>query len=399
MKFNRRVLSNGITVLHEFRELPVVCFRISNRFGAAHEAANIKGIAHVIEHMLFTGTKKRTHEDISGDIEKRGGILNAFTSHEITSYWFKLPSEHLSLGMEVLTDMFKNSLFEQEKFEKEKKVILEEIKMYHDSPQRHVHEQIEENLYSHPFGLGITGTKESVSNLKRDFMVNYFREKYSSENFVVVLVGNADFEAVCKYLEKEFSRENRKLSIVPIKKINKTSVEERNGIDQAHYIWAAHAPESNSKDKYVLEVLDSYLANGMSSKLFLEIREKRGLAYAIKSSTNTEKSYSYYSIYVGTTKPALGEVEKLILEGFKDSQKMTEKEFEEAKEKLIGLRKVSSEESLSVMNELVFAEMASGNAEEYYKYEKMVRAVRLEDVKRLARDLPKKYSTAAIVPK
>ena len=116
-------------VIFEKRELPVVSFAISNRFGALFEESKIKGISHFIEHLVFTGTKTRTHEDISREIEKKGGILNAFTANEVTSFYFKLPSKHLFSGLDILTDMLNNPVFEKEKFEKEKKVILEEIKM------------------------------------------------------------------------------------------------------------------------------------------------------------------------------------------------------------------------------------------------------------------------------
>lgn len=398
MQFQKKILSNGITIIHEKRDLPVVSFSISNKFGASSEKEDIKGIAHVIEHILFTGTKTRTHEDISREIEKRGGILNAFTSNDVTSYWFKLPSEHLFAGMDILLDMLKNPLFEPEKFEKEKKVILEEIKMYHDDPKRYIYDKIMENLYEAPIGIGVIGTKETVSSLKRDFVLDYFKKNYSPENYIVTIVGDADFNKVCAYLEKNLKRENKRVSSLPVKKKNMNSLEERHGLDQAHFLLGFHAPLSNDKNKYVLEVLDAYLANGMSSRLFLEIREKRGLAYAVKSSYEIEKTYAYYSIYVGTTKPAIKEVEQIIVNEFKDIDSMTPLNLEEAKERLIGLRKVSSEESVNVMNELMFTELTT-QAEEYYRHEKEIKAVTLDQVKKLSKELIKKYSTAAIVPK
>ncbi|NCO11332.1 insulinase family protein [Candidatus Pacearchaeota archaeon] len=398
MKFQKKTLNNGITVVHEQRDLPVVSFSISNKFGGAYESSEIKGIAHVIEHLLFTGTKTRSHEDISREIEKRGGILNAFTSNDLTSYWFKLPAEHLFSGMDILIDMLKNASFDKEKFEKEKKVILEEIKMYHDMPQRHIYDKIIANLYEEPFGIGIIGTKETVSSLTRDFVKDYFEKHYSPENFIVTLVGQADFEKVCNYLEKEFERQNKVLPPVELKKINKNSVEERQGLDQAHYIMAMHAPLADDKKRYSLEVLDAYLANGMSSRLFLEIREKRGLAYTVRSAYEVEKNYAYYSIYVGTTKEAIPEVEKIIIAEFKDVEKMTDNDLKEAKERLIGLRKVSSEESINVMNELIFSELST-QAEDYYRHEEEINKISLEDVKSMAKEIISKYSTASIIPK
>lgn len=399
--FKKRKLKNGITVIHEFRDLPVVSFAISNPFAGAHETADIKGIAHAIEHLVFTGTTTRTHEDISREIEKKGGILNAFTAQDVTSFWFKLPAEHLFSGIDILADMLNNPLFDEKKFEKEKRVICEEIKIYRDDPKSHVMEMIESNLYEEPFGIGILGTKETVMGLKRDFVFNFFKKNYSPENFIVTIVGKADFEKVCNYIEKIFKpRGEKPLQHVPIKKKFKETKEERLGIDQAQFVFATHSPMHNDGKKYAMEVLNAYLAKGMSSKLFLEIREKRGLAYTVQGSTNSEKNYAYYSIYAGTTKKALPEVKKLILEGFQNLIKdMSDQDLKEAKETLIGLRKVCSEESISVLNDLTFEEIESGKAENYYDYEKEVKKVDLKDIKILAKQSLKNYSTATIVPK
>ncbi len=396
MKFFKKKLSNGIIVIMEKRELPVVSLSITNKFGAAFENSDIKGISHVIEHMLFTGTKTRTHEDISREIEKKGGILNAFTSHDVTSYWFKLPSEHVFAGLDILIDMLNNAIFDERKFEKEKKVILEEIKLYHDAPDRSVYRIIEENLYKEPFGKGVIGSIETVSALKRDYVHDYFRENYSPENYIVTIVGNADFDRICEYLERSFKKkEIRSKVIAPVKR-NAESVEEREGIDQAHFIFAIHSPFANTDDYYAFEVLDAYLANGMSSRLFLKIREERGLAYSVISSISAENNYSYYTVYVGTRKEAVDEVKKIILEEIDNVKNMSEKDLKEAQERLIGLKKLSSEESSNVMFELMFSEII-GRAEDYYEHEKKIRKVKLEDVKRVAK--LKSYSTAAIVPK
>ncbi|MSS74775.1 insulinase family protein [Candidatus Pacearchaeota archaeon] len=398
MQFTRRKLKNGVTLLVEKRDLPVVSCSISMPFGGAFEVVSEKGIAHFIEHLLFTGTLTRSHEDISKEIEKKGGILNAFTAHEITSYYFKLPSVHLFAGLDIITDMLKNPAFKIEKFEKEKKVILEEIKMYHDSPARHIHDVLERNLYGDPFGLNIIGTPETVSSLSREFVVNYFTEHYDPGQFVVTAVGDVDVEKLVTYLEGRFAA-------TPVHNVVQTlvltagrTVEERPGLDQAHFMLGMHAPALGTKDYYVLEVLDAYLAHGMSSRLFLTIREEKGLAYSVKSSLSAEKSYSYYSIYVGTRKDAVTQVEELIVQGFNDIVQMSEQDLQLAKEQLIGLHAVAREESSGVMNELVFAEFA-GKAEDYYEREGKIRSVTLDEVKVLAQKLIRgTYSTAAIVP-
>lgn len=400
MQFKKKVLKNGITVLFEKRELPLVAIAIANRFGASHEPSDIKGIAHFIEHLVFTGTEKRSHEDISREIEKKGGILNAFTAQDVTAFYCKLPSNHLQTGLDILTDIIKHPKFDKQKFEKEKKVIIEEIKMYHDNPQRHVFEQIEANLYGKPFGEGIVGSKETITKMDRDHVANYFKEKYNPKNFIVTVVGNADFNKLCAYFEKTFTPNKASSKPIPIKKQHADTKEERPGIDQSHLVLAMHAPEPTHRDNYVLEVLDAYLANGMSSRLFLTIREEKGLAYTVSSSLTKEKTYAYYSIYVGTTKEAIPEVKKLIIQGFHDvAKKMTEKDLQEAKDQVMGLRRVSEERSTFTMNELLFAEIIGGNAQEFYNYEKYIKSVTLKEVKALATRLIKKYSTAAIVPK
>jgi predicted Zn-dependent peptidase len=397
--FQRKTLSNGIKVIFEKRNIPVVALGIANPFGAINEKEEEKGIAHFIEHLVFTGTKTRTHEDISREIEKRGGILNAYTSQEITCFWFKMPSEHVFKGLDILTDMLNNPLFEKEKFEKEKRVVLEEIKMYHDVPQRAVFESIEKNLFEKPFGIGVIGTKETVASFDRDFVYNFFQENYSPEKFTVSVVGDVDFNKICEYLEEKFVPKNKKYEIQKIKIKNGNSIEERQSIDQSHLVFAMHTPLITDKKYKTLQILNSYLASGMSSKLFLEIREKRGLAYAVKGAIENEKNYSYYAIYVGTTKEKINEIKELIKKGILEISEMTEKDLEEAKESLIGLKKISSEESISVMNELLAEELYGGKAEEYYEFEEQIKKVRLEEVKSLAKELLKSYSTAEIVPK
>lgn len=398
MKLQNKKLSNGITLIHEPRNLPIVSLSITNKFGAAYEESKIKGIAHFIEHLLFTGTKTRSHENISREIEKKGGLLNAFTNHETTSFWFKLPSEHIFSGLDILTDMLNNPSFNEKKFEKEKKVVLEEIKMYHDMPHRHVYELLEKNMFDSPLGEGIIGSKETVSSLTRDFVVRYFKQNYSPENYIVTIVGQTDFEKVAEYLEKKFNPKNKSPKIIPIKTKNAETTETREGIDQAHFVLAFHAPPLDSHENNILEVLDAYIANGMSSRLFLEIREKRGLAYTVNSSLSGEKNYSIYTIYVGTTHHALPQVKELIIKEFENIDSMTPQDLQEAKQRLIGLKQVTSEESSSVMNELMYAELIS-KAEDYYEYENQISKVTLEEVKSLAKKSIKEFSTAAIVPK
>jgi len=398
MKFEKRKLKNGITILFEKRNLPIVCYSVSNPFGGAHETSDIKGVAHLFEHLLFKGTKTRTDEEISSEVEKRGGIINAFTAQEVTTYWFKLPSEHLEVGMDLIHDILKNPIFDKEKIESEKKVVLEEIKIYHDDPEKRVCDLMESALYEKPFGEGITGSEKTVKSLTREKIVEIFQEKYSPENFIVTIVGNANIEKICAKLENDFKPLKKKYAPIVIKQKNQNIVEEREGINQAKIVLAMHAP-LDSKKQDALELLNIYLASGMSSKLSIEIRERRGLAYTVYGRIEREKNYSYYSIFAGTTKQDLEKVKSLIIKGFKDIENMTEQELKESKERLIGLRKIASEESINVMHALIFQEISTNKAEDYYKYEERIKQVKLDDVKVLAKQLISNYSTAIVQPK
>ena len=398
MKFEKRKLRNGITVLFEKRDLPIVCYSISNPFGGAHETSDIKGVAHLFEHLLFVGTKTRTHEDISREIEKRGGILNAFTAQDVTTYWCKLPSEHIDVAMDIIHDILKNPTFDAVKMEKEKKVVLEEIKMFHDDPERMVYELIERALYHKPFGEGIIGSAETVKSLSRNKIIEIFKENYAPEKYVVTVVGNVDIDKICLRLEKDFSPNSRLYTAIKPKRKNEHLIEERHGIQQAQLIWATHT-ELDEKTQYALEILNIYLANGMSSKLFLKIREELGLAYTVRGVIEREKSYGYYSIYAGTTLESVDKVRDLIIQGVKDVENMTEDDLIEARERLIGLRKVSTEESINTMQKLIFEEIGSGKAEGYYNFEKELKKIKLSDIKILAKNLVKEYSTAMVLPK
>ncbi|MEK6924946.1 MAG: pitrilysin family protein [Nanoarchaeota archaeon] len=398
MNFQKIKLKNGVTVLFEKRDIPLVCYSISNPFGGAYETSDVKGVAHLFEHLLFTGTKTRNHEDISGEVEKKGGVLNAFTAQDVTTYFVKMPSEHIDIGIEIIHDILKNPTFPAEKLEKEKRVVIEEIKMFHDDPEKRVYEILESALYEKPFGEGIVGSAETVKSLSREKIMNIFKENYAPEKFIVTVVGKADIKKICKKLENDFKPSNKSYVHIPVKTKNSSITEERDGIDQAQLVIGMHVPQ-DEKNQKTLEVLNAYLAGGMSSKLFLEIRENHGLAYTVRGSIEREKNYSYYNIYAGTTKEALDKVKSMIIQGIKDVEKMSEKELEESKQRLIGIRRVATEESLNAMQRIIFEEISTGKAENYYKYDSKIKSVKLDEVKRLAKEIIKNYSVAILKPK
>jgi predicted Zn-dependent peptidase len=392
--FYKRKLDNGLTVLFEKRDLPVVATSVSVKFGSEYEPAEIKGVAHFIEHLVFKGTKNRTNQQISEDIEKKGGVINAFTSEEITCFWNKLPSRHIDTGIDVVSDLALNPLFKEEDINMERGVVLEEIKMYKDRPEFYVLEKIKELLYEKPFGMFNAGTFETMK-MGRKEIVDTFNKNYSSNNMILAVVGRADFEEICKKAEKIFPKKISSIPNMKIVKKNGELIEKRKGIDQANIVLGYHAPLAGDRDRYASEILDFILAGGMSSRLFHEIREKKGYAYAIKGMLDQEQNYGYGLIYAGIVKDKVKEVKEIILREFRKLQKLESRDFEEAKESLIGLRAVGRESSEQTMLGLV-GEEKTGDAEEFYNYEERINSLKLEQVRSLAK--LKDYSFAALVP-
>lgn len=394
--FYKKKLKSGLTILFEKRDLPVVSVSASVKYGSAFESEKNKGVSHFIEHLMFKGTKTKSQEEIAKEIEKKGGILNAFTSEEVTSYWNKLPSKHLGSGIKIASDLILNPKFDAIGFEKEKNVIIEEIKMYHDIPTYYVQDKIKALLFEKPFGMSIAGKEEIIRKLTRQEVIKLFKSVYTVDSMILSVVGDADFGEICEQAEKIYPATRRKLiQHNPIKKNSKLT-EKRAGIDQAHFVFGFHAPNLSDIKRYDYEIAGAYLFKGMSSRLFQEIREKRGLAYSVRGEIDMGKNYGFGIIYAGTLKEKIKEIKEIILREIKALEKLDRKDFDECKEQLIGMKNIDEEDSSNVMNALMIEE-AAGNAEEYYRYEERINAIKLEDVRSLSK--LKAYSSFSLVPK
>jgi len=394
-KFYRKVLKNGMTVIFEKRKNQVVSVAFGVRYGGIYEDINEKGISHFIEHMLYKGTTKRNYLQISSEIEKKGGILNGFTSEQVTAYWCKMPSKHLKTALDVLSDLIKNSLFDEKEIEKERNVILEEIKMRKDTPQAYVHDKIQNCLYKGSLGMDLIGTEKSLKNINKKKMIKKFEEVYTTNNLILCVVGDTEFRDICEFAEENFDKTKNKIPKPKVIPQSKTLIEKRKGVDQINLVLAYHVPDATKKTGYAAQILNTLMAGGLSSRLFQEIREKRNLAYGIKGYCSIDKDFGYNSIYVGCAKQNMERVKALILKEFKKIKNLKEKELEEIKEELIGNNKISREDSQGQMMELLMAEIA-GKAKESYDYEKNIRKVKLSEVKKLANF--KKYGFFALVP-
>jgi len=395
-KFYRKVLKNGLTVLFEQRKnTKVVSVAFAVRYGGAYEKIEEKGLSHFIEHLLYKGTSNRNALQISKEIEKKGGVLNGFTGEQITAYWCKMPSKHLNVALDVLGDMVKNPIFDEKEVEKEREVILEEIKMRRDSPITYVHDKIQSYLFKGSLGLDVIGTEDSLKGIDRNKIIERFEEIYSTNNLILCVVGDAEFKDICKFAENYFEKSESRILDPKIAGHNKKGIEKRRGVDQANLIFAYHVPNAKNNKCYAAQILNALMAGGLSSRLFQEIREKRNLAYGVKGYCSIDKDYGYNSIYVGTSKENVKKVRLLILEEFKKIANLNEEELEEIKEELIGINRISREDSQGQMLELLSAEIA-GRTKDSYKYEKQIRSIKLGDVKKIAAFSD--YSIFVLVP-
>ena len=396
-EFFKKKLKNGLTVLFEKRKLPIISIALAVEFGSGYEKENEKGIAHFIEHMLFKGTKKRTSKEIIDSITEKGGEYNAFTAKTFTAAWMKLPSKYLNFSVELLSDLFYNSQFKKEEMEKERRAILEEIKMYHDTPMRHVFEELNKLMYKEPFGLPALGSFESVSGFSRSDLIKEYKENYFADNFILCVVGDADFSGICELGEKYFTAEKKKKIKFSFPEQQNAEKEEKRGdIQQAHFAFGIHFPNSQDKKRYAAKIFNSIFCEDSSSSIFQEVREKRGLAYAILGAYEIEKSYGESLIYIGTLKEKIKLVKKIVLEEFEKMKEVDEKKLKKIKDKLINLNILEKEDSRNVLLGLIL-EQAGGDASEYYKYEQRINSVKLEDVRKIAK--LKNFSTFSLIPK
>jgi len=265
--------------------------------------------------------------------------------------------------------------------------------MYHDNPGLYVFDKIKSLVYKKPFGLSAFGSEKNIINLTRDMVKKYFEKKYTTNKMIFCVVGNADFDEVKEEAAK-FPKKTSKEGKLNAKKIGKKDIVEfRKGLKQAHLVIGI---PFDVKDRYAFDIFNTYLAYGMSSKLFEEIREKRGLAYNVRGMLEYGKGYGYQVIYIGTTKEKVKLCKNIVLREIRKINKLEKRDFDEVKEQLIGLRDVVIENSEGVMNSLVNEEII-GNAYDFYKYKDFIMDVKLNKLRELGKI--KDFSFLTLIPK
>ncbi|MFQ5899943.1 MAG: M16 family metallopeptidase [Thermodesulfobacteriota bacterium] len=391
--YKRHILDNGIRVLtEEVPHLSSLSLGIWVTRGSRDEGADKGGISHFIEHLLFKGTKNRTAFDIAKEIDSVGGILNAFTSRECTCFYAKVLGKDVRLAVDLLSDILLNSLFDPEEMEKERGVILQEIKMVEDTPDDLVHDLFAQSFWKgHPLGSSILGNTSTVMSISRDCIRSYFQRFYSPEAIVISAAGNLKHEELISLLNDAFGglvnkHQERNISSPtshPEVLINNKELE------QVHLCLGTTAHPISHDHRYNAYMLNTILGTGMSSRLFQEIREKRGLVYSVYSYINAYVDIGSLVVYAGMNRNTFSEVVSLILKEF---DRLRDKEVEDseiytAKEHLKGNMLLAMEGSESRMNKLARDEIYFGRHIPVKEIMDKVDKVSSTDIIELAREM------------
>jgi predicted Zn-dependent peptidase len=370
--------------------------------GSRHEDAERGGIAHFVEHMLFKGTATRSAEDIAQAIDSIGGQLDAFTAKEYASYYIKVLDEHLPLAIDLLSDIVMNPAFHAEDVEREKKVVVEEIKMVEDTPDDLVHELFTQGFWEdHPLGRPILGTRDTVESFDAELLRDYFRNAYTARNLIVSAVGNLDHERVRALVEQKFGAipKSGELVTEQAPTVAPKIVIRNKELEQSHLCVGASSYPQNHEDRYSSYVLNTLLGGSMSSRLFQNVREKRGLAYAVFSGLSAYRDAGSFTIYAGCSNEAVGEVIDLVVEELRGVKQtpVPEAELQRAKDHLKGSLMLSLENTASRMSHLARQEIYFDRQFGLDETLQGIERVTADDVQRVAVDLFRNGSLSATV--
>lgn len=399
----RDALDNGICLVTEsMGHVRSVSLGVWLTRGSRHESNEESGIAHFVEHMLFKRTATRTAEEIAQAVDSIGGQLDAFTAKEYASYYVKVLDQHVPLAVDILSDIVLRPAFHEVDIEREKKVVLEEIKMVEDTPDDLVHELFTEHFWEgHPLGRPILGTKESVESFTQQNLRDHFRNAYTARNIIISAAGNLEHAWVREAVEKAFRDMPvaGKAAHVVAPRVVPQVVIRRKELEQSHLCIGASSYPQNHDARYASYVLNTMLGGSMSSRLFQNIREKRGLAYSVFSGLNAYHDAGSLTVYAGCANEAVEEVLDLVVEelwGIKQTP-MSEVELRRAKDHLKGSVMLSLENTASRMSHLARQEIYFDRQFSLDETLEGIERVTPADVQRVARELFSNGSLAATV--
>ncbi|MDQ7782376.1 MAG: pitrilysin family protein [Desulfomonilaceae bacterium] len=359
--YRKTILDNGIRIVTErVPYLRSVSLGIWVRSGSRFEIPELNGICHFIEHMLFKGTERRSALAIAQEIDSVGGVINAFTSKELTSFYCKVLSENLDLAADLLTDIFLNPSFPEEEIEREKQVICQEIHQMEDTPEDLIHEILGVRFWSDdPLGRPILGTIPSVSKMDRETMVQFKKDNYTTGESVICAAGDLDHDRVVElFAEKMKGLKNGSAPVPgPVPKSRGSSLVVAKDLEQVHICVGADGPSAVDDARHAGYILNTILGNGMSSRLFQEVREKRGLAYSVYSFLSSFSNTGMFGIYAGCDPNRVDELLATVgKETLGLAAGLTDKDIQTAKKQIKGNIILAMESTETRMNRLAKGE-------------------------------------------
>ncbi|HPS37446.1 MAG TPA: pitrilysin family protein [Candidatus Omnitrophota bacterium] len=395
MSYQLSTLENGLKVLTvEMPNRDSAAVAVWVKTGGRYEKKKFSGVSHFLEHMMFKGTKTRSIRQIKEEIEGVGGILNAFTGEEVTCYFAKLLKQHYTRALTVLSDMVLNATVPADELVKERTVILEEIKMYRDLPSHHVHDLMGELLWpDQPLGRTLAGTPETVSRMTRSDILGYKKDSYHPANILVSIAGNIEHDEVLRQAAEIYKTPlKRKPSVfTPAESVQKrprTHFFEKK-TEQTHFVIGLHALPRTHPDRYKLGLLHVMLGANMSSRLFEEVREKRGLAYEIKSSVAAYQDTGAFTVSAGVETSKSVKALAVILKELGKVRKsfVKEGELRRAKDYFMSQVYLGVEDTLDYMLWAGEKALCAGELPDKEEIRQKVEAVTLEDVRSIAQEL------------
>jgi predicted Zn-dependent peptidase len=403
-QIRREVLPNGLTVISEqMQHIRSVSIGVWVKTGSRDEEPPSNGISHFIEHMLFKGSTHRSAEDIARQVDSIGGNMDAFTAKECVCFNIKVVDEHLPVAIDVLSDLVLHPLFKEEDITREKGVILEEIKMDEDSPDYLVHEIFTQSFFKdHPLGKPILGTRETVKKFERASVLDFYKQCFTPENMVVSAAGNLEHKRFVDLVKKHFAQMKPRKSGTRSQRPETASrimLRNKKSLEQVQICLGVPSYPIAHEQRYASYILNSLLGGGMSSRLFQNIRERQGLAYAIYSDLSPYRDTGCLCVYAGTSRESAPKVvQSVVRELYRlKSETVSAEELRRSKDQLKGSLMLSLESSTSRMSNLARQEMYFDHFFTLDELIERIEAVCADDLRRMAEEFFKTESIAVTV--
>jgi predicted Zn-dependent peptidase len=405
--YRKIVLDNRLRIVAEhIPTLKSVTIGIWVNVGSRDERPGEEGLSHFLEHMFFKGTRSRSATQISREIDALGGEMNAFTTRETTTFYIKVLDQQLETALELLSDLFYQSRFETREVEKEKQVVLEEIRMVQDDPEDLVQElHMKHTLGSHPLGRPILGQAKRIQALDRDDLLAYVRSHYDPEQTVVAVAGNFNWTRLEKLLTKYFSSGHKGSAVRSHRwppQVSGGVLVQRKSLEQVHLCLGLQGLGAGHKDRYAAHALNGVLGGSVSSRLFQEVREKRGLVYSIYSFLSTYSDGGMITVYAGTRAKEVKRVVDLVCRELRKlrTQGIDAKDLGRVKNQMKGSLMLSLESSHSRMSKLAKDELSQGCHVSLEQMTAEIDRVTTDQVHRVAQDLldPRCLAVTALGP-